>query len=84
MLVFLKEGFKRCQHKDKIFIKIKDGDIMFFVCLYVDDFIYTSNDRVILKKKKVRDDRDDMSILESYITLSPLKWFNLMLEFLFL
>jgi hypothetical protein len=36
------------------------------------------------KKKKVRDDRDDMSILESYITLSPLKWFNLMLEFLFL
>jgi hypothetical protein len=25
---------------------------MFFLCLYVDDFIYTSNDRVILKKKK--------------------------------
>ena len=38
----------------------------------------------LFKKKKVRDDRDDMSILESYITLSPLKWFNLMLEFLFL
>jgi len=58
---------------------------MFFVCLYVDDFIYTSNDRVIFfKKKKVCDDRDDMSILESYITISPLKWFNLMLKFLFL
>jgi hypothetical protein len=31
------------------FFKIKDGEKMHFVCLYIDDLIYTRNERAIFE-----------------------------------
>ncbi|KZV54961.1 hypothetical protein F511_37851 [Dorcoceras hygrometricum] len=42
---FLKEGFRKCPYEYNLFIKLEDGGKMLLVCLYVDDLIYTGNDR---------------------------------------
>ncbi|KAK8667479.1 hypothetical protein V6N13_007628 [Hibiscus sabdariffa] len=49
---FLHEGFQKCPYEHTIFVKIGEDGKMFFVCLYVDDLIYTGNDVYMFEKFK--------------------------------
>ena len=42
---FLKEGFKRCTSEHTLFTKEKEGGMLLVVSLYVDDLIYTGNNK---------------------------------------
>nr|GEU68375.1 copia-type polyprotein [Tanacetum cinerariifolium] len=42
---FVKEGFKRCSSEHTLFIKEKEGGTLLIVSLYVDDLIYTGNNK---------------------------------------
>ncbi|GLT34761.1 hypothetical protein SLA2020_092600 [Shorea laevis] len=51
---FLKEGFQKCPYKHTLFTKT-EGEKMLIVCLYVDDLIYTGNDKAMFDKFKKSD-----------------------------
>jgi hypothetical protein len=46
---FFKKFLKDVHMTIFFFIKIKDGGKMLFVCLYIDDLIYTRNERAIFE-----------------------------------
>ncbi|XP_024931078.1 uncharacterized mitochondrial protein AtMg00810-like [Ziziphus jujuba] len=49
---FINKGFQRCPYEHTLYTKITvDGKII-MVCLYVDDLIYTENDRAMFEKFK--------------------------------
>ena len=45
---FIRAGFHKCPYEHTLFIKLADGEKMFVVCLYVDDLIFTGNDKVMI------------------------------------
>jgi hypothetical protein len=49
---FLSAGFKKCPYEHTLFIKTTDGGTTLFVCLYVDDLIFTGNDAAMFKDFK--------------------------------
>ncbi|KAK9941415.1 hypothetical protein M0R45_018018 [Rubus argutus] len=61
---FAKEGFLKCPYEHTLYTKFGDDGKILFVCLYVDDLIFTSNDRVMFDDfKKSMTDEFDMSDL---------------------
>ncbi|GKA99022.1 retrovirus-related pol polyprotein from transposon TNT 1-94, partial [Tanacetum coccineum] len=42
---FIREGFTKCPYEHTLFIKFGAGGKILIVCLYVDDLIYTGNDK---------------------------------------
>nr|GEW66023.1 putative RNA-directed DNA polymerase [Tanacetum cinerariifolium] len=42
---FIREGFIKCPYEHTLFIKFGAGGKILIVCLYVDDLIYTGNDK---------------------------------------
>eukprot|EP01018_Ginkgo_biloba_P001336 Gb_06715 [translate_table: standard] len=46
---FLKNGFNRSNSEPTLYIKHDSSEIL-IVCIYVDDFIYTGNNKNLLKK----------------------------------
>jgi hypothetical protein len=49
---FLSAVFKKCPYEHTLFIKTTDGGTTLFVCLYVDDLIFTGNDAAMFKDFK--------------------------------
>ena len=49
---FLKNGFKRCPYEHALYIKEDESGNFLFICLYVDDFIFTSNNEKMGKDFK--------------------------------
>lgn len=49
---FQKEGFRKCPYEHTLYIKNGDEGKMLFVCLYVDDLIYTGSDGVMFENFK--------------------------------
>lgn len=45
MPYFAREGFKKCPYAPTLHIKLGEGGKILIVCLYVDDLIYTGNDK---------------------------------------
>lgn len=45
---FVRAGFHKCPYEHTIFIKLGDGGKMLIICLYVDDLIFTGNDKVMI------------------------------------
>ena len=45
---FAKEGFHKCPYEHTLFTKIGDRGKFLIVCLYVDDLIYTGNDKAMI------------------------------------
>ena len=43
---FMKEGFQKCPYEHTLYVKI-DGSKVLLVCLYVDDLIFTGNDKAM-------------------------------------
>ena len=68
---FSKEGFKKCPYEHTLFTKIEDGGKMLIVCLYVDDLIYTGNDRAMFEKLKksmmVEFDMSDLGMMHYFL-----------------
>ena len=61
---FLKVGFLKCPYEHSLFVKIGEFGKMLIVCLYVDDLIFTGNDRSIFSDfKKSMMDEFEMSDL---------------------
>eukprot|EP00268_Persea_americana_P068892 TRINITY_DN9688_c0_g1_i1.p1 TRINITY_DN9688_c0_g1~~TRINITY_DN9688_c0_g1_i1.p1 ORF type:complete len:612 (-),score=107.26 TRINITY_DN9688_c0_g1_i1:387-2222(-) len=40
-----REGFKKCPYEPTLYIKLGEGGKILIICLYVDDLIYTGNDK---------------------------------------
>jgi hypothetical protein len=49
---FTKAGFRKCPHEHTLFVKTAGGGKFLFVCLYVDNLIYTGNDGILLQEFK--------------------------------
>ena len=49
---FLKEEFEKCPQEHTLFIKKSSQGTLLFVCLYVDELIYTGNDDTLLSSIK--------------------------------
>jgi len=49
---FAKVGFQKCPYEHTLFVKIGDGGKLLFVCLYVDDLIFTRNDGAMFNECK--------------------------------
>ncbi|GKV36625.1 hypothetical protein SLEP1_g44733 [Rubroshorea leprosula] len=67
---FLNEGFQKCPYEHTLFTKIEGGK-MLIVCLYVDDLIYTGNDKAMfdqLKKSMMAEfDMSDLGLMHYYL-----------------
>lgn len=50
---FSKAGFLKCPYEHTLFTKIKDGNNILIVSLYVDDLIYTGNDSKMFEEFKM-------------------------------
>jgi hypothetical protein len=61
---FSKEGFLKCPYEHTLYTKFGDDGKILFVCLYVDDLIFTGNDRAMFDDfKKSMTGEFDMSDL---------------------
>ncbi|KAJ9554165.1 hypothetical protein OSB04_018210 [Centaurea solstitialis] len=61
---FVREGFKKCSCEHTLFTKMKEGGKLLIVSLYVDDLIYTGNDKHMCEDFKLSMMREfDMSDL---------------------
>lgn len=49
--LFMKEGFERCSNEQTLFTKTSNRGNVLIVSIYVDDLIYTRNDREIIGDK---------------------------------
>lgn len=49
---FVREGFEKCFCEHTLFTKTKEGSKLLIVSLYVDDLIYTGNDRIMCEEFK--------------------------------
>ncbi|CAJ2663992.1 unnamed protein product [Trifolium pratense] len=49
---FCQEKFDKCQNEHTLFVK-QDGDKILIVSLYVDDLIYTGNDKMLFEEFKI-------------------------------
>ena len=49
---FLKEGFEKCPYEHTLFLKIYSQGMFLLVCLYVDDLIFTGNDKTLFSSFK--------------------------------
>ena len=49
---FAKEGFEKCYCEHTLFTKLEEGNKMLIVSLYVDDLIFTGNDRDMCERFK--------------------------------
>ena len=49
---FMKEGFEKCQSEHTLFTKIKEGEKLLIVSIYVDDLIFTGNDKEMFDEFK--------------------------------
>jgi len=49
---FSQEGFHECPYEHTLFIKLGNDGKVLIVCLYVDDLIYTENDKVMFNMFK--------------------------------
>ena len=49
---FAKEGFEKCHYEHTLFTKSKDGGKLLIVSLYVDDLIFTGNDKSMCEEFK--------------------------------
>ncbi|GLU09096.1 hypothetical protein SLE2022_259720 [Rubroshorea leprosula] len=67
---FLKEGFQKCPYEHTLFTKTEGGK-MLIVCLYVDDLIYTGNDKAMFDKFKksmmAEFDMSDLGLMHYYL-----------------
>ncbi|GKV47061.1 hypothetical protein SLEP1_g53999 [Rubroshorea leprosula] len=67
---FLKEGFQKCPYEHTLFTKTEGGK-MLIVCLYVDDLIYTRNDKAMFDKFKksmmAEFDMSDLGLMHYYL-----------------
>ncbi|KAH9781357.1 hypothetical protein KPL71_008429 [Citrus sinensis] len=74
---FLKEGFRKCPYEHTLYTKIGDDGKMLMVCLYVDDLIYTGNDRVMFEKFKesvmLEFDVTDLGLLHYFLGLEVIQ-----------
>ncbi|KAH9735190.1 hypothetical protein KPL71_017659 [Citrus sinensis] len=74
---FLKEGFRKCPYEHTLYTKIGDDGKMLMVCLYVDDLIYTGNDRVMFEKFKksimLEFDMTDLGLLHYFLGLEVIQ-----------
>jgi len=62
---FAKEGFKKCHYEHTLFTKSKEGGKFLIISLYVDDLIFTGNDKSMCEEfKKLMMLEFDMSDLE--------------------
>jgi hypothetical protein len=50
---FSEEGFLKCPYEHTLFTKIKDGNSILIVSLYVDDLIYIGNDSRMFEEFKM-------------------------------
>lgn len=75
---FLKEGFRKCPYEHTLYTKIGDDGKMLMVCLYVDDLIYTGNDRVMFEKFKesimLEFDMTDLGLLHYFLGLEVIQF----------
>lgn len=61
---FVKEGFKKSENEETLFIKTNDRGNLLFVSVYVDDLIYTGDDIALMKEFKLSMEREfDMTDL---------------------
>src|SRR5262249_50808125 len=49
---FCNKSFQKCLYEHIPYTKCEDGGKMLIVCLYVDDLIYTGNDRLMFENFK--------------------------------
>ena len=48
----MKEGFHKYPYKHTLFVKVRDGEKMLIICLYIDDLIFTENGSVMFEEFK--------------------------------
>ena len=61
---FVHEGFKKCSYEHTLFTKLEGGGKVLIVSMYVDDLIFTRNDRNMCEEfKKLMIQEFDMSDL---------------------
>ncbi|KAM1556843.1 hypothetical protein PS2_040150 [Malus domestica] len=49
---FIKEGFNKCPYEHTLFIKVAEEGKILIACLYVDDLIFTGNDKMMFEQFK--------------------------------
>ncbi|KAI5316393.1 hypothetical protein L3X38_036100 [Prunus dulcis] len=74
---FDNEGFKKCPYEHTLFIKTADGGKVLFVCLYVDDLMFTGNDEVMFKDFKrsmmIEFDMTDLGKIKYFLGIEVLQ-----------
>ena len=68
---FQENGFEKCPHEHTLYMKVKEGGGMLFVCLYVDDLIFTGNDSRLFdefKKSMIKEfDMTDIGLMGHFL-----------------
>ena len=74
---FTKECFLKCPYEHTLFIKYRGDTKILIVCLYVDDLIYVSNDRVMLndlkKSMMIEFDMIDLGLIHYFLGIEVLQ-----------
>ena len=67
---FQENGFTRCIHEYALYVK-KENDDLLFVCVYVDDLIFTGNNQIMFedfKKAMAQEfEMSDMGLMSYYL-----------------
>ena len=74
---FAKDGFLKCPYEHTLYTKNGDDGKMLVVCLYVDDLIYTGNDRAMFDgfKKSMMDEFDmtDLGLMHYFLGIEAMQ-----------
>ena len=77
---FVSEGFQRCHSEQTLFIKSSDGGKILIVSVYVDDLIYTGDDKVMInefKESMLREfDMSDLGGMRFFLGIEVLQSVN--------
>ncbi|KAJ7958815.1 Retrovirus-related Pol polyprotein from transposon TNT 1-94 [Quillaja saponaria] len=68
---FQENGFVRCPHEYALYVKAHENDDVLFVCLYVDDLIFTGNNPIMFEDFKkamtCEFEMTDMGLMSYYL-----------------
>ena len=74
---FMKEGFEKCDYEHTLFIKASKEDKVLIISLYVDDLIFTGNDKLMFTEfknsMKHEFDMTDLSKMRYFLGLEVLQ-----------
>ena len=70
---FFDNGFIKCPHEYALYVKLHENGDVLFVCLYVDDLIFTGNNASLFEDFKKTMTREfamtDIDLMSFYISI---------------